>query len=228
MIRRLLGGKNIKTIFFDTETTGLNSKSCRIIELAMLIDEDGKEREYDKFIRINEPLPHNIIEITGITDNMLKEKGVDEEIVARDLIEELKTTNLMIAHNTQFDLLFIYELLKKYYPDEVDDILENIDWLDTLTILRDRKNYPHKLVDCIEYYGLEKVNFHKALDDTKALNKLYGVLKNERDDVDEYINIFGYNPKYGVNGERFSFIEYKSQPYHNRGKLDDDEILPFK
>ena len=53
-------------------------------------------------------------------------------------------------------------------------------------------------------------------------------MKAERDDLDEYINIFGYNPKWGVSGEKFLFIEYKDQPYHNQGFLSSDKILPKK
>ena len=65
------GGISIKKIFFDTETTGLDSEKCRIIELAMLVVEDGEIEEYDKFINVGFDLPSNIVELTGITDEML-------------------------------------------------------------------------------------------------------------------------------------------------------------
>ncbi|WP_363012490.1 exonuclease domain-containing protein, partial [uncultured Methanobrevibacter sp.] len=55
------GGIYIKIIFFDTETTGLNCNYCKIIELAMFTLENGEiTEEYDKFIKINEKLPHGI------------------------------------------------------------------------------------------------------------------------------------------------------------------------
>ena len=218
----------IRKIFFDTETTGLDCGCCSIIELGMLVVEDGKIiEEYDEFIKINEPLPKKITEITGITDNMLENEGISEEHVANDLKEHLTKDTLMIAHNTQFDLSFIYMLLYKYFGDEADEIVENMLWLDTLTVLKDRKDYPHKLIDAVEYYNIEKVNFHRAIDDTRALYHVFNELKNERSDLEEYINIFGYNPKYGVNlAERFEFITYKRQPYHNQGCLPSNKILP--
>lgn len=105
--------------------------------------------------------------------------------------------------------------------------VSNIKWIDTLSILKDRKAYPHKLCDAVEHYNIEKVNFHRAIDDTKALFLLTQELKKERNDLREYINIFGYNPKYGINGIKFPFITYKSQAF-NRFLTSPENILPKK
>ena len=195
----------------------------------MIIVEDGEIVEtYDEFVNIGVPLPQKITEITGITDDMLCSAECCEEDVAHYIKKNLTPGTLMIAHNTQFDLSFLYYLLKRHYPFEAEEIVSNVDWLDTLTVLKDRKNYPHKLIDAVEYYKIDKVNFHRAIDDTKALYKVTRALDNEREDLMEYVNLFGYNPKYGVSGQRFSFIEYKTQPYHNRGLLPSNSILPYK
>lgn len=217
----------MKVIFFDTETTGLDFKESRIIELAMLIIEDGKIEEYDEFINVGFDLPSKITEITGITDEMLITEGISEAIVAEDLKSHLTPGTLMIAHNCQFDLTFVYGLLKRHYPDEAEDIVSNLNWIDTVTVLKDRKEFPHKLIDAVKYYGIEEVNFHRAIDDTKALYDVTVALKNERDDLVEYINVFGYNPKWGVSGPRFPFIEYKRQ-YFNKRIVEPDDILPKK
>ena len=159
----------MKVIYFDTETSGLNCRNCKIIELAMLTVVDGEiVEEYDEFINIGQALSPKIISLTGITNEMLAEEGQSEETVAIDLKKKLTEDTIMIAHNAQFDLSFIYFLLKRHYPDEAEDIVGNIRWLDTLTVLKDRMDYPHKLVDAVEHYGVEKVNFHRAIDDTKA------------------------------------------------------------
>lgn len=218
----------MRVIYFDTETTGLNCENSRIIELAMLIVEDGEIiKEYDEFINVGFDLPSKITEITGITDEMLITEGVSEASVAEDLKKYLTPGTLMIAHNCQFDLSFVYYLLKRHYPLDAMDILKNINWIDTVTVLKDRKEYPHKLIDAVEYYGVEEVNFHRAIDDTKALYNVTQALINERPDLEEYINIFGYNPKYGVSGYQFSFIEYKRQ-YFNKRMVDSEDILPKK
>ena len=80
----------MRVIYFDTETTGLKFTDDQIIELAMLIVEDGKIiEEYDKFINIGRDLPPKIIDITGITDEMLILEGVSEKSVAEDLKSRL-------------------------------------------------------------------------------------------------------------------------------------------
>ena len=217
----------IRKIFFDTETSGLDCFNCKIIELAMVIVENGEIIEkYDEFINIGEPLPMNIIKLTGITNEMLRSEGKDEKEIARDLKDRITDNTLMIAHNCQFDLLFVYQLLKRNFPDDADDIMSNLHWLDTLTVLKDRKDYPHTLSDAVKHYGIEEVNFHRAVDDTQALYYVTRAMKEERDDLVRYMDLFGYNPKYGVNGPRVKGIIYKRQPYHNCGCLPDDKILP--
>ncbi len=185
--------------------------------------------EYDEFIKVDGLLPPKITKITGITDKMLADDGLDEKTVANDLKERLTEGTLMIAHNAQFDLSFVYHLLKRHFPSEAYDIVENMHWLDTLTVLKDRKEYPHKLIDAVEHYELEEVNFHRAIDDTKVLYEVYKQMKNERDDLVEYIDLFGYNPKFPIDSEyKFDFIEYKRQYYQNIGMVPANQILPKK
>lgn len=192
----------------------------------MVIVENGEIIEkYDEFINIGEPISPKVIQLTGITNEMLRSEGKDERSVACDLKERITDNTLMIAHNCQFDLLFVYQLLKRNFPDEADEIISNLKWLDTVSVLKDRKKYPHKLIDAVEYYGIEEVNFHRAVDDTKALYYVTVAMKNERDDLAEYINVFGYNPKYGVSVGRFPFIVYKPQRFRY-GIAPPDEILP--
>lgn len=195
----------------------------------MLTVEDGRIIEdYDEFVNIGEPISQKIFEITGISNQMLENEGMSESIVANHLKDRLTPGTLMVAHNTQFDLSFVFHLLARHFPDDAYDIVKGVGWLDTLTVLKDRKEYPHKLIDGVNHYNLETVNFHRAIDDTKALYNLTLAMKEERDDLREYIDLFGYNPKYGVSGIRFPFIEYKAQPYHNYGLLPSDRILPNK
>ena len=87
------------------------------------VEEGVITEEYDKFIKIGEPLSPKITEITSITDNMLEKEGVDEKIIAQDLKDRLTPNTLMIAHNAQFDLSFIYYLLKRHYSKEADEIV---------------------------------------------------------------------------------------------------------
>lgn len=85
-----------------------------------------------------------------------------------------------------------------------------VDWLDSLTVYKDRRPYPHKLANAILAYGLEdKVqNSHRAIDDVLALFEVLKAMDAERDDLASYVNLFGYNPKYGVSGRRIVGVRY--------------------
>ncbi|WP_406535429.1 PolC-type DNA polymerase III [Methanobrevibacter sp.] len=216
----------IRKIFFDTETSGLDFINDRIIEFAMIVVENGSIIDsYDEFINIGKPISQKITDITGITNERLRTKGVDEKKVACAVKERITDNTLMIAHNCQFDLLFLYQLLKRNFPDDADEIISNLKWLDTLTVLKDRKKYPHTLSDAVECYRIEKVNFHRAVDDTKALYYVTLAMKEERNDLKEYINIFGFNPKYGVCGPIVPGIKYYPQRFRYM-MAPQDEILP--
>ena len=207
-------------VFFDTETTGTEADACQIIELAairIVPDLHGEPIELgrmDTFIRLpdGEKLPEKIVELTGITDELLLSEGVSPEEAA-DIIENLMRGRsvLMCAHNGQFDACFLRNLLRGRKFQTV------IHWLDSLTVYKDRRPYPHKLANAITAYGLDdKVqNSHRAIDDVLALFEVVKAMDEERDDLAEYINIFGFNPKYGVNGRMVRGVTYVGQSFHN-------------
>ena len=101
------------------------------------------------------------------------------------------------------------------------NILKKIKMLDAYTVYRDRREYPHKLENAIEAYNLgdKVVNSHRAIDDTLALVEVLKAMEEERSDLHLYINLFGYNPKYGVSGSKISSVRYVSQPYNSPRKL---------
>ena len=57
------------------------------------------------------------------------------------------------------------------------------------------------------------VNSHRAIDDVLATVAVMEAMEAERDDLMRYVNLFGYNPKYGVEGKPIGSVTYKAQPY---------------
>lgn len=219
----------MRMIFFDTETTGLNFKEDKIIELACLVVEEGKVvRKFDRFIKQDKRLSEEIINLTGISEELLDTQGIHESFVAVELFDLLTPNTLMIAHNCQFDLNFIFELLCRHYDEEkILDLFSSMSWLDTLTVFKDRKGYPHRLENMVDYYKVGgDIQFHRAIDDALALSKCVQALNRERNDVMSYVNVFGFNPKYGVSGKEFSFIRYVPQRF-NQSIVGKDFILPL-
>ena len=132
---------------------------------------------------------------------------------AADEITELMQADviLMCAHNAHFDAGFLRKLLIGRHFGRC------IDWLDSLTVFKDRRAYPHKLQNAITAYGLDKKvqNSHRAIDDVLALFEVVKAMDEERDDLTTYINLFGYNPRYGVSGRQVRGVTYAAQPFNN-------------
>lgn len=212
-----------RIVVFDTETTGIAFGKDRIIELGAVSLEAGAETgSLDVLVRLPEGgvLPPFIVELTGITDAQLLSEGVDQAEAAEDFCRLLEGCErpLLVAYNAQFDLNFLYGLLR---PWGLAEALKRPRFLDALTVYRDRRDYPHKLENAISAYGLEDraVNSHRAIDDARAAALLLEAMAAERDDLEQYIDLFGSHPKYGVSGRKISSVTYRPQPYDRRKPL---------
>ena len=179
---------------------------------------DGKPaivQEYDQLIALSPGgfVPPKITELTGISTQDLREKGLPKTRVARDISEMMQGNCLLLAYNAHFDLSFLYYFLLRHGDPLV---LKGKDKLDLLTVYKDRRSYPHKLCSAIDAYGLsgKVVNSHRAVDDVIATVAVMEEMEKERNDLISYVNLFGYNPKYGIEGKPIGSVTYKPQPYN--------------
>ena len=214
-----LFSKYDRLVFFDTETTGLEFSRDEIIEFAAVVVEsrNGKAeivQEYDELITLSPGgfVPPMIESLTGITNQDLRERGIPKTRLCRDIAEMISGNTLLLAYNAHFDLSFLFYLLLR---DGDPQILKGKDKIDLLTVYKDRHSYPHKLCNAIDVYGLsdQVVNSHRAVDDVIATVAVTKAMEAERADLERYVNLFGYNPKYGVDGKPIGSITYKPQPY---------------
>ena len=99
-------------LVFDTETSGLSWQRDEIIEFsAIRLTASGTE-EVDEFVRCTRSLPPRIVELTGITDDLLREEGIGKQAFAELLAALLTPGTMLAAYNAQFDLLFLYAFLQ--------------------------------------------------------------------------------------------------------------------
>ena len=215
-----LFSKYDRLVLFDTETTGLQYSRDEIIEFAAVVvelrsGEPAIVQEYDELVALSPGgfVPPKITELTGISTQDLREKGLPKTRVARDVGEMLQGNTLLLAYNAHFDLSFLYYFLLR---DGDPMVLKGKDKLDLLTVYKDRRSYPHKLCNAIDAYGLtgKVVNSHRAVDDVIATVEVMKEMEKERDDLMSYVNLFGYNPKYGIEGKPIGSVTYKPQPYN--------------
>lgn len=206
-----------RMVIFDTETTGIDFRQDRIIEIGAVALEGGAETGgMDLFIRLPQGrrLDPFITQLTGITEAQLKAEGVGDQEAAEAFAGLLEGAErpLIVAYNAQFDLNFLYGLLQ---PCGLAGMLRLPRFLDAMTVYKDRRDYPHKLCNAIEAYHLEDraVNSHRAVDDARAAALLLEEMAKEKDDLLQYIDLFGIHPKYGLSGRRISSVTYRAQPF---------------
>ena len=220
-----LFAKYDRLVIFDTETTGLLFNRDEIIEFAAVVVErvNGQAQviqEYDELITLSPGgfVPPKIEQLTGITTQDIRERGLPKTRVARDIAEMIRGNTLLLAYNAHFDLSFLFYFLLRHGDAT---ILKGKDKLDLYTVYRDRRPFPHKLCNAIESYGLtgKVVNSHRAVDDVLATVAVMEEMEKEKDDLMCYVNLFGYNPKYGIDGKPIGSVTYKPQPYDPKKPL---------
>ena len=214
-----------RLVLMDTETTGLDFRRDEIIEFsAVVLERLGSQtvvvQQYDELVTLSPGgfIPPKIQQLTGITEQDIRERGIPKTQVCGDIARMIQGNVLLLAYNAHFDLSFLYYLLLRHGDPS---ILKGKDKLDLLTVYRDRRPYPHRLASAIEAYGLsgKVVNSHRAIDDVLATVAVMEAMEAEKDDLEYYVNLFGFNPQYGVDGKPIGSVTYKPQRYNPTSPL---------
>ena len=225
MVFEQLFAKYDRLVLFDTETTGLQFSRDEIIEFAAVVVEcrDGKPvvtQEYDQLISLTpgNSVPPQIEQLTGISTMDILEKGISKERACGDIAQMFAGNTLLLAYNAHFDLSFLFYLLLRSGDPA---ILKGKDKLDLLTVYKDRHSYPHKLCNAIDVYGLTGTvkNSHRAVDDVLATVAVMEKMEAEKNDLMKYVNLFGYNAKYGIDGKPIGSVTYRPQGYDPKQPL---------
>ncbi|MFX3624656.1 MAG: PolC-type DNA polymerase III [Ectobacillus sp.] len=155
-------------VVFDVETTGLSAVYDTIIELAAVKIRNGEIIDrFERFANPHHPLSATTIELTGITDDMVKD-APDVDVVLREFAEWMGDCTL-VAHNATFDMGFINVGFKKYGLEKPTNPV-----IDTLELARfllpDMKN--HRLNTLCKKFDIELVQHHRAIYDAEATGYL--------------------------------------------------------
>ncbi len=157
----------------DTETTGLSTESCCLIEVSALRVREGRVaaefstlirppwREVQKNCQWQEGYVDDFIQgLTGITDEMLEGAPLPEEALPQ--VEDFLGRDLLLGHNVGFDTAFLYDSFQKYLGRPLGN-----NSLDQLRLAR--KLLPqlphHRLGDVAAALGVPYQGAHRALAD---------------------------------------------------------------
>lgn len=154
-------------VVFDIETTGLNPKYEKIIEIGAAKVQDGEAvRTFSTFVNPGKSLPERIIELTGIYDTDVINAPYIEEVL--DLFIDFAGDDILLGHN----LLFDYSFIKKAAVNQKKKFDRR--GIDTLKIakrfLGDLES--RSLGFLCEYYQIH-LQAHRALNDALATHELY-------------------------------------------------------
>ncbi|MGR0288280.1 PolC-type DNA polymerase III [Bacillus subtilis subsp. subtilis] len=192
-------------VVFDVETTGLSAVYDTIIELAAVKVKGGEIIDkFEAFANPHRPLSATIIELTGITDDMLQD-APDVVDVIRDFREWIGD-DILVAHNASFDMGFLNVAYKKLL--EVDKAKNPV--IDTLEL--GRFLYPefknHRLNTLCKKFDIELTQHHRAIYDTEAT--AYLLLKMLKDAAEKGIQ---YHDELNENMGQSNAYQ-RSRPYH--------------
>ncbi len=173
--RKTVGSGYHSCVFIDIETDGLDEDENFIIELGAYKPSEDKGFTY--LIKTKRELPSAIIELTGITNDLLNSEGVSEELALREFVEFIGDYDL-VGYNIDFDIRFINNKLKRYGISQ----LKNKRY-DLLKFVKREKRFlgNYKLQSVIREYGIEEDVPHRALSDAKLIYSLSNKVNKFRD-----------------------------------------------
>ncbi|MBQ3304867.1 MAG: PolC-type DNA polymerase III, partial [Clostridia bacterium] len=150
-------------VVLDVETTGLNTRTDEIIEIGAVRFENGVEAaEFSELINPGRPVPDKVVEITGITTAMLRDKRALMTVMPE--FAKFCEGAVLVAHNASFDMSFFRRAFKQA------GLPFDFAILDTLALVRNQ--YPqlktHKLGNMCKQLGISLTSAHRAVHDARA------------------------------------------------------------
>ena len=166
-------GQNIDTTYcvLDLETTGLSFRTEKITEVGIMKIKNGEVIDsFETFVNPEKPIPYQVVEVTKITDEMVKDAPTIEEVFPKIL--EFVGDSVLVAHNADFDIGFL-----KYNASNLGYKLENT-YIDTLRLAKDLfpEYKKYKLGIIAENLGIKVEVAHRALDDVDTTVKVFNVM----------------------------------------------------
>ena len=174
---------------FDLETTGLSSRTDRIIEIGAVILKNGEEIDrFQTFVDPERKLDRKIVELTGITDEMLAGAPKIEEVLPKFL--EFVGNRVLVAHNSDFDTGFIRaECQRQGLP---------YDYTAADTLILSQNLLPQlnkfKLDIVSNALSLPEFNHHRAADDAMTCGLIMHRLMKKMEEEHDIHTLQDINP----------------------------------
>ena len=155
----------------DLETTGISITTEKITEVGIMKVKNGEViDEFEIFVNPEKPIPQRVVEVTNITDEMVKDAETIDKVFPKIL--EFVGDSIIVAHNASFDVGFLKHNAKLLGYEF------NNTYIDTLPLAKDLfpdlKKY--KLGKIADSLGIEVDVAHRALADVDTTVKVFNVM----------------------------------------------------
>jgi DNA polymerase-3 subunit alpha (Gram-positive type) len=164
-----------ETIFiaFDVETTGLYPLAGKLVELSGVKFQvsRGILATFDQLINPQTPIPQEVVQIHGITDELVADKPTIDQVIPEFLEFIGGPETVLIAHNASFDAGFVgVDMARLGIPDPRNLILD--------TLVFSRHCLPnlgsYKLENLMRFFRISTTyNYHRALADSLAVKEVF-------------------------------------------------------
>lgn len=215
-------------VVFDLETLGFNALEGKIIEIgAVKIVEKRIVDRFSELINPEEKIPQNIIELTNITDEMVKNALKIEKVLPKFL--DFIKGSILVAHNADFDIGFLKQQVKKHLGEEFRP-----SFMDTLQMAKDI--YPDfkqfGLGALSKRLGLSLENHHRAVDDCQATGNMFLIFLNHYLEkgiktLKELTGVFPVNTKKQNTRNIILLVKNKTGLYHLNRLISDAHLYHF-
>ncbi|MBQ7677780.1 MAG: PHP domain-containing protein, partial [Lachnospiraceae bacterium] len=168
-------------VIFDLETTGLNSRTAKIIEIGAVKYENGRITDrFSEFVNPKMPIPYRIVELTSITDEMVRDADTIDAVLPR--FKAFCGDAVLVAHNADFDTGCVTAQCNKL------GIAWDFTYMDTIPMAK-------FLLPNLKKFGLHTVanalsvsleHHHRAVDDAEATAHIFEKLVAKMADRDIY------------------------------------------
>ena len=169
----------------DTETTGRDAAEDHIVELAVVVGQDGKIISRDTWlINPGVPIPAETTKVHGISDEDVAHKPAFAEVV--DEILAALSDAIPAAYNAPFDRGFLLSEVRRVGRSDLPDVpavRQRVVWLDPLIWARHlhHKEKSKRLGEMAKLLGVKLENAHQATADAEAaLEVMYAMGKDDR------------------------------------------------
>lgn len=192
-------------VVFDVETTGLSAIYDNIIELAGVKMHKGNViEEFQEFIDPGHPLSETTVQLTGITDEMVKGSKTEEEVLKA--FKEFAEGTILVAHNASFDMGFLNTAYKKHDLGQ-----SNLPVIDTLEFSRfvNPTFKSHRLNTLAKRFKVNLEQHHRAIYDAQTTGNLLWIFVKK---AKEEHNIEYHNQLNNFMGQGDSYK--RSRPSH--------------